>query len=88
MERFVKQKRKTSYLYVGIGFAALALIMLISSLHSLAHGEAERSVLITGFGAGIMWGIAAFACMRAYYKFNRLELSLFEERSDSPDDKQ
>lgn len=84
MERFVKIKRKTAYLYVGIGFAAMAFIMLITSVHSLIHGE-KLSVLITGFGAGIMWGVAAFACMRIYYKANSPDLSMLEENTDSPD---
>ena len=90
MERFVKIKRKTAYLYVGIGFAAMAFIMLTTSISSLMRGE-RLSVLITGFGAGIMWGIAAFACMRTYYKANGPDLSMIEmieEKTDSPIDKE
>ena len=86
MERFVRHKKKTGYLYMGIGFAAMALIMLANSFHLLAHEEADNSVLITGFGAGIMWGAAAFACMRTYYKSNRMELPVLEERTYLPDD--
>lgn len=87
MERFVKIKRKTVYLYVGLGFAALAFIMLITSVNSLVRGE-KLSVLITGFGAAVMWGVAAFACMRIYYKANEPDLSTLEDKTDSPADKQ
>ena len=87
MERFVKIKRKTAYLYLGLVFAAMALLMMITSFHSLKRGE-NHSILITGFGAGIMWAAAAFACIRTYYKANRTELPLFDEKFDSQNDKQ
>ena len=87
MERFVKYKKKTVYLYLGLGFAAAALIMFVTSVLSAVHGE-KMSVLITGFGAGIMWGATAFVCLRTYYKINSSELSMFEETSDTLNDKQ
>ena len=80
MERYAKYKRKSIYLYIGLGFAVMALIMFITSVLSAVRGD-RASVLITGFGAGIAWGTAAAACLRAYYRFNRSELSVLE----SPD---
>ena len=87
MERFVKTKQKTVYLYLGLGFAAVSLIMIVTSVLSAVKGE-KASVLVTGFGAGIMWGAAAFFCFRTYYKANRSELFLLDEASDTSGDKQ
>lgn len=77
MERFVKTKQKTVYLYLGLGFAAVSLIMIVTSVLSAVKGE-KMSVQVTGFGAGIMWGAAAFVCFYTYYKANSLEISLLE----------
>ncbi len=84
MERYTKYKRKSSYLYFGLIFAALALLMIAVSVHEFMHGE-SFILRITGFGAGVMWGAAAFVCLRNYYKANLSELSSLgrKNRSDT-----
>ncbi len=82
MERYAKYKRKTLYLYLGLGLAAVSLLMIVVSVHEFIHGE-PFIVRITGFGAGIMWGIASFLCLKAYYKVNLSELSSLDSKSRS-----
>lgn len=84
MERYTKYKRKSSYLYFGLIFAALALLMLAVSVHEFIHDE-PFILRITGFGAGIMWGAAAFVCLRTYYKANMTELSSLGRKNISDD---
>lgn len=86
MERYAKLKRKTAYLYFGLVLAAMALIMIVVSVLSMVHGE-KTSVIVTGFAAGIAWGIAAASCLHIYYKYNRSQLALLENSTDSADNK-
>ncbi len=85
MERFAKYKRRNGYLYIGLVLAALALLMIAVSVHEFLHNE-PFILRVTGFGAGILWGVAAFVCLRAYYRINLSELSSLG-RKTNPDDK-
>lgn len=82
MERFERYKREKSYLYLGLFLAAIALLMIVESVHGYVH---DRSLLIqlTGLGAGICWGIASFICMKHYYISNRIETDTLDEKTDT-----
>lgn len=84
MERFAKYKRRNGFLYIGLILAALALLMIAVSVHEFLHDE-PFILRITGFGAGILWGAAAFVCLRAYYRINLSELSSPGRKNDTDD---
>ena len=84
MERYTKYKRKSGYLYFGLIFAAAAMLMLVVSIHGSIHGG-PLIVRLTGIGAGIMWGVAAFICLKQYYVYNRAEINSLDNKNETPE---
>lgn len=72
-DRDYKLIKSKSYLIWGLVMAALALIMLVVSLLTLAENS-NTALAVTGFGAFAAWTIGTVMCIKVYYKDNHVEI--------------
>ncbi len=72
-DRDYKLIKSKSYLIWGLIMAALALIMLVLTLLTLAENS-NKALAVTGFAAAVIWAVASGVCIRVYYKDNHVEI--------------
>lgn len=81
MKKYIR--KYTAYLYLGLISAGIALVMFFMAAVSTIRGE-SAGVLITGYAAGVLWGIAAAAALYVHYKANRADLERLNDDDRNP----
>lgn len=81
MKKYIR--KHTAYLYLGLISAGIALVMFFMAVVSTIRSE-SAGVLVTGYAAGVLWGVAAAAALYVHYRANRSDLDRLDDDDRNP----